>query len=566
MKYSELADVYEKLENTSARLKKTDIIAELLKKTPTHELEKLVLLLSGRIFPIWSEEETGVANQIMIQAIAKSSGIDGSAVNKAYKKIGDLGKVAEEFCESKKQKTLFKKTLDIDKVYENMLKIASQGGKGSQDRKISLIVELLSQSNSKEAKYIVRIVLEELRIGVAEGVIRDSIAKAFGVNKKIVEDAWFLRPDYGIIAEIAKEKGERGLKMLEVEIGVPIKVQLAERSPNLKTALESFENPTLECKYDGMRTIIEKDDDKIWIFTRRMENVSSAFPDLVELCKKYIKAKRCIIDGETIAIDPKNGRPLPFQKLSERIKRKYNIHETIKEIPIQINLFDIIYLDEKKLFDLPLYERREILKNNIKIFPDKFQIVKSLTTNNLKLAENFYKEALQNGHEGLIVKNLEAKYVSDRRVAGGWLKVKPIMETLDLVITGATWGAGKRTGWFGSFMLSCRNPKTGEFLECGMLGTGIKEKKSNENDITFDYMTKLLKPYIEHEQGNQIKIKPKIVIEVAYEEIQKSPTYKSKYALRFPRFIRLRHTERSAEEADTINRVEHLYRNQKGKK
>jgi DNA ligase-1 len=183
----------------------------------------------------------------------------------------------------------------------------------------------------------------------------------------------------------------------------------------------------------------------------------------------------------------------------------------------------------------------------------------------MKEADTFYKEALKAGHEGLIVKNLEAKYQSGRRVSGGWLKVKPVMESLDLVITGATWGTGKRVGWLGSYILSCRDPDTGKFLECGMLGTGVKEKKTNAEDVTLQDMTKLLKPYIEFEKGNEVKIKPKVVIEVACEEIQKSPTYSSGYALRFPRFIRIR-IDKGADEADTTQRIDALFEMQKGNK
>jgi len=311
--------------------------------------------------------------------------------------------------------------------------------------------------------------------------------------------------------------------------------------------------------------LVHKKDEKIWIFTRRLENVTKAFPEVAELCRKNLKARECIVDGECVAINPKNKRPVPFQMLSQRIKRKYDIEKIIKEIPVELNLFDIIYLEGKALFDQTLEKRREILKNIVKTVPGKIQLAKQLITSNIKEADTFYKEALKAGHEGLIVKNLEAKYQSGRRVAGGWLKVKPVMESLDLVITGATWGTGKRAGFLGSYILSCRDPDTGKFLECGMLGTGVKEKKTNVEDVTLQDMTKLLKPNIEFEKGNEVKIKPKIVIEVAYEEIQKSPTYSSGYALRFPRFIRIR-IDKGADETDTTQRIATLFEVQKGKK
>ena len=565
MKYSVLADVYEKLEKTPGKLDKTSIIAKLLRDTQNDLLPKVVLLLSGRVFPSWSEEELGVANQLMIKSIEKSYGINEKEIMKFFKKTGDLGLTIEELSKKKKQSTLGKKDLTVEKVFENMQLIAKQEGKGSQERKLNLVAELLSQASPKDACYIVRTILSQLRIGVAEGIVRDSISEAFDVSSESVENAWFLNPDYGEIARIAKEKGEKGLNKVRIEIGRPIKVQLAEKAPSLEDALNSFDEPALEYKYDGARMLIHKKNDKIMIFTRRLENITKAFPDVVEICNKSLKAKECILDGEGLAIDKKTGKPMPFQKLSQRIKRKYDIREVAKEIPIELNLFDIIYLNGKTFFDTDLRKRRKELSKVVKEVPGKIQLAKQLVTKDIKKAEKFYKEALNAGQEGLIVKNLEAKYQPGRRVAGGWLKVKPTLESLDLVITGATWGTGKRAGWLGSYILACRDPNTGDFLDCGMLGSGLKEKKIEKEDVTLEYLTNQLKPYIESEKGNEVRISPKVVVEVAYEEIQKSPTYSSGYALRFPRLLRIR-TDKGPEEADDLDRIEKIFKIQKGKK
>jgi DNA ligase-1 len=565
MKYSLLAEVYEKLEGTSGKLDKTHIISSMLKETSKELLSKVVLLLNGSVFPSWSEEELGVAGQLMIKSIAKSYGISEKEIVKSFKKTGDLGLVVEILSISKKQTTLGVKELSTEKVFENLQLIAKQTGGGSQDRKMNLIAELLAQAKSKESKYVVRTALGELRIGVAEGIIRDAIAEAFGVSSAIVENAWFLNPDYGEIAKITKERGEKGLESVKIEIGRPIMVLLAEKAPSLEDAVNSFEKVALEYKYDGARMLIHKKEDKIIIFTRRLENITKAFPDVVEICKKGLRARECIVDGEGLAIDKKTGKPLPFQMLSQRIKRKYDIGETAKGIPIELNLFDIIYLNGKALFDLSLKERRDLLTKTVKEIPGKIQLAKQMVTKDLKKAEKFYKEALEAGHEGLIVKNLEAKYQPGRRVAGGWLKVKPVLESLDLVIKGAIWGTGRRAGWLGSYILACRDPNTGDFLECGMMGTGVKEKKTLPDDITFKELTNILKPFIEFEKGNEVKIKPKIVVEVAYEEIQKSPTYSSGYALRFPRLLRVR-WDKGPEEADDLERLEKIFKIQKGRK
>jgi DNA ligase-1 len=285
---------------------------------------------------------------------------------------------------------------------------------------------------------------------------------------------------------------------------------------------------------------------------------------VADICRKALNARECIVEGEALAIDKKTGRPLPFQRMSQRIKRKYDIEKTIKEIPVDLHVFDITHLNGKTFFEKILAERFDILKKVLKPVDGKIEFARRIETTDLKEAEKFYKSALAAGQEGLIIKNLDAFYTPGRRVAGGWLKVKPIMETLDLAIVGATWGTGKRTGWLGSLILGVRDPETGKFLECGMLGTGIKEKKTNPDDVTLDDMTKMLKPFIISQSGHDVKIKPKIIIEVAYEEIQKSPTYSSGYALRFPRFIRLR-PDKGPDEADDMERVKALFDIQKGK-
>lgn len=568
MKYSELVELYEYLEQTPSRLKKIERIADFLRDSETSVLEKVTLLLQGRVFPSYSGEEIGVADKMMVKVVSSSTGFSEDEVVRAFKETGDLGLSVEKLMEKKKQRTLAFRPLQVENVFDNLRKLASVEGKGSQDVKISLIRELISHSKPKEAKYIVRTVLEQLRIGVAEGVLRDSIAEAFFPGKekeetreivKTIEWAWFLRPDYSEIAKIAKEKGLEGLRRVSIEIGEPYHVLLCEKAKDLKEAFEKFERPSLEFKYDGARVCIHKKDEEFWFYTRRLENVTKQFPDLLELAKKGIRAKECVIEGEMLGVDPKTRNPLPFQMLSQRIKRKYDIERTGKEIPIQVNLFDVVYHNGKQLFSQPLERRREILEKIVKPVPGRFQLAEMLVTKNLREAERFYKRALRNKQEGVIVKNLDAKYQPGRRV-GYWLKVKPVMETLDLVITGAEWGSGKRANWLGSFILSCR--KGDEFLECGMMGTGIKEKGEG---VTFEDLTKQLKPYIEKEKGKHVKIKPKIVLEIAYEEIQKSPNYSSGYALRFPRLIKIR-VDKSPSDANDVEQIESLYHQQRGRK
>ncbi len=574
MEYSILADTYEKLESISAKLTKTDILADLFKKTTVDELPKVVLLAQGIVFPKFTGYELGIAKKMMIKAIAKATGFSAEDIEQKFKKTGDLGLTVEECIKGRKQIILLKKELTVDHVFRNMQELAYITGVGSQDRKLNLISELLASAKPKEAKYIVRTILEELRIGVAEGIIRDAIVKAFLTTEKTTKEekneitaavdyAWNIVSDFGEVAKIAKEKGVKGLKKVKVQLGKPIQVMLGEKAESIKDVFDEFGKLAVEQKFDGVRAQIHKKGGDIWIFTRRLENITKQFPDLVELCRKGLKAKECIVEGEVLGVNPKTKSPLPFQVLSQRIQRKYDIEKMIKEIPIQMNLFDVIYLDGKMLTEKPFTERRKILEKIIKEISRKFRVAEQIITDNVKEAEKFYKRALAEKQEGMFLKVITAPYIFGRHV-GGWYKIKPTLETLDLAIIGATWGTGKRTGWMGSFTLGCRDGTTGKFLECGMLGTGIKEKKTKPEDITFKELTELLKPYVQSEKGVEIKIKPKVVIAVDYQEIQKSPNYESGFALRFPRFVALRQ-DKGPEDVETIERIKYLFELQRKK-
>jgi DNA ligase-1 len=564
MDYSVLADVYEKLESVSSKLAKTEILADLFKKTEPKELEKVVLLSQGRVFPIYSEFELGIATQMMMKAISKATGLNVNNVEELFKKTGDLGLAAEKAISSKKQITLLRKKLTVDHVFENLRKLAMITGEGSQDRKLNLISELIVSASPKEARYIVRTILQELRIGVAEGIVRDAIINAFlakpDMNKdeienvaKVVDYAWNILCDFGEIAKIAKENGIEGLKKVKIKIGRPINVMLGEKAESIEEVVKEFGKVAAEYKYDGMRAIIERKGDDVWVFTRRLENVTKQFPDIVELVKKGVKSDEFIIEGEALGINPKTNLPLPFQVLSQRIHRKYDIEKMQNEIPVQLNLFDAILVDGKILIDKTFLERRKILEKIVKPIPGKLQLAKQIISDDVKELEKFYHEALNAKQEGIILKVLNATYTFGRHV-GTFYKIKPTMENLDLVIIGATWGEGARANWLTSYVLGCRDPDTGKFLPVGMMSTGLTEEE-------YEQMTEILKSLIISEKGKDVKLKPKIVIEVGYQEIQKSPNYESGFALRFPRFIRMR-PDKGPEEADTIDRVKKLFESQ----
>lgn len=551
MLYRNLADYYERLELTSKKLEKADILAELYSRTPEKLLQKTVMLSMGIVYN-QGEMELGVATELIKKIISKTFGVSINEVEKKFKETGDLGLSAEFFISHRKQQTLVKKELTVETVFENLRKLPEVSGKGSQERKIALVSELLGHASGKEARYIVRTVLGELRIGVAAGMVRDAISKAFSKEKKDIEHVYDIIGDYGRVAEMAK----RGRLRAEIEVGYPIRVMLAERSGRIKEAVEAFENPAIEMKLDGFRAQIHKRGNSVKIFSRRMDDVTRQFPEVADWARKGISAEEAIVEGEIMAVS-REGKPMPFQNLSRRIQRKYEIEKMIREIPVRIDLFEIIYINGKNIMHEPLRKRWDTLQNAIKPVKGKFNIVEHIETRDLKRAEKFYEYCLSMGEEGVIVKNLDARYQPGRRV-GYWLKVKPIMDPLDLVITGATWGEGKRARWLGSLVISARDSK-GKFVETGMLGSGLTEEQ-------LDNLTRKLKNIIVEESGRNVSIMPKIVIEVAYEEIQKSPKYKSGYALRFPRLLRIREEEKMPEDADTVETIEKLYRSQRARK
>jgi DNA ligase-1 len=585
MEYGELVWVYQKLENTTKRLEKTSIIANLLRNTRTEDLARVALLLQGRLYPQWDQREIGVASRLVLKAINVATGIDIDTIEVKWKDTGDLGKTAEELVGKKKQATLFSTKLTVSKVFENLEKLSSLEGEGTVDRKISLIAELLTSATPSEAKYIVRTVLEDLRVGVGEGSIRDAIVWAFFGDKikisytpednelvlpdddrkeyetyvNAVQEAYDIANDFSKVAIIAKEKGIEGLKNIEIEIGKPLKAMLYQKAANMQEAFETVGKPcAIEYKYDGFRLQLHRKGEKIWLYTRRLENVTKQFPDVVEVIRNNILSKDYILDAEIIGFDKATGKWLPFQSISQRIKRKYNIYQMLKDIPVIINVFDAMLINGKNIIKEPFETRRRLISEIVKLSENKLNIAKEIITSDENIAEKFYEESLSKGNEGIMVKNLSAPYKPGSRVGYG-VKVKPVMERLDLAIVGADWGEGKRANWLSSFVIACID-ENGNFLEIGRVGTGIKEKEGE--GATFEQLTNMLKPLIISEKGKEIKVKPSVVIEVDYEEIQKSVNYNSGFALRFPRLISIRE-DRTPEEISTLETVEELYDKQR---
>ncbi|MCD6523937.1 MAG: ATP-dependent DNA ligase [Thermococcus sp.] len=549
MKYSELAELYRRLEKTTLKTLKTKFVADFLKKTPDELLEIVPYLILGKVFPDWDERELGVGEKLLIKAVSMATGVPEKEIEDSVRDTGDLGESVALALKKKKQKSFFSQPLTIKRVYDTFVKVAEASGEGSQDRKMKYLANLFMDAGPEEGKYIARTVLGTMRTGVAEGILRDAIAEAFKVKPELVERAYMLTSDFGYVAKVAKLEGNEGLSKVSIQIGKPIRPMLAQNAASVKEALmEMGGEAAFEIKYDGARVQVHRDGDKVIIYSRRLENVTRSIPEIVEAVKASLKPSKVIVEGELVAVG-EGGRPRPFQYVLRRFRRKYNIEEMIEKIPLELNLFDILYVDGESLIDTEFVERRKRLEESV-AESEKIKLAEQLVTKKGEEAEKFYKRALELGHEGLMAKRLDSVYEPGNR-GKKWLKIKPTMENLDLVIIGAEWGEGRRAHLLGSFLVAAYNPESGEFLPVGKVGSGF----TDEDLVEF---TKMLKPLIIREEGKFVKIEPKVVIEVTYQEIQKSPKYRSGFALRFPRYVALRE-DKSPEEADTIERVAQLY-------
>ncbi len=617
MEYKKLAELYSKLEKTPKRLEKVFYISKFLQDAPENLVKDLTYLLLGRAFANSDERKIGASSKLMLKAIAASSGESAAKVEALWKTEGDLGIVAEKLLSMKKQATLLNRKLTVQKAVENIRKLAELKGKGTVSHKIGLMSELLNMATPNEAKYVAKTIIEEMRTGVQGSTLRDAMAHAFlpkvhelayycrncsmypftltcpncgneavqpepknienidslkGLSPETfvehskprelyneiidkVQHALDMSGDFGEVALALKKSGINGLAFSKLESGRPMKVMLFERAKDIHEAFENMELPlAAEPKIDGFRLQIHSKNGKIMLFTRRLENVTAQFPDVVKAAKECVKAKDFILDSEAAGIDPNKKTIVPFQNISQRIKRKHGIDAMIKELPVKVLVFDAMMVGNECLIETPFFERRKRLLGIVKNSKDVFEAIGQIESSNEKETEKYYKKQLSLGMEGVMLKNLNSLYVPGRRVGVGF-KIKPTMENLDLTIVAAEWGEGKRASWLSSFTLACRS--NDELLEIGKVGTGIKEKSSE--GLSFEELTNELKPLIINEKGREVKVKPKIVVEVMYEEIQKSPTYSSGYALRFPRVVRIRTMEKSVDDINTLKDVERLY-------
>ena len=545
------AELCQRVEGVSGSLEKIDLVAAFLKNLDDDELAVASGFIMGDLFSPSMDLVMGVGPSILYEAMARACGCSTERISDMLRATGDPGLVASAAVDKKKPigfaAFIKDEPLSIKEVYQRLVAVARASGKGSQDAKVKNLQYLFSQATPLEAQYIARLAIEDMRIGIGEGGVRDAIAQAFSQDASKVERAYNLTNDIGLVAVNAR-KGT--LADLSVLINHPIKMMLAQVGEGISASMQELGSAAIEWKYDGARVQIHKDGKRVRIFSRRLEDVTRSLPEIVRLAQE-VRADKAILDGEVVAIG-KDSRPLAFQEILKRFRRKYNVEKQAKETPLHLFLFDLIYLDGQSTVDLPLTRRRELLEG----IADPSILADQVISDSVQKAEEIYHQALEKGHEGLILKNSMSVYAPGKR-GKNWLKIKPVMETLDLAVIGAKWGEGRRASFLGSYRLACLDEATSKLLDIGWVATGLTDEALAE-------LTELFRELILVQNGMEVELKPAVIFEVAYEEIQKSQSYSSGYALRFPRLVRVR-DDKSLEEADSLERVESLYRVQRGR-
>ncbi len=551
MRFLELARLYEKLEQTSSYNAMRDILSGFFRKTQKAELEYVSYLTLGQIASQFADVNLGMADKMVVKGIALAGREKEAVVLKKYKKIGDVGKTAEQYSGRGK--------LTVKTVFETLHKIAQAVGSGSQERKIKLLASLLSAASSVEARYLARIVLGDLRLGVGDKTVLDALAIAYTGAKearKDLEHAFNVCPDVGIIARTIAHKGLRGVKQIGVKVGVPIQSMLCQRIKDIEEVKDKMGYPVVvEEKYDGERIQVHKQGNKIKLYSRRLEDITSQFPDIVEAVKKAVKAKNCVIDSEVMPVD-KKGNLLPFQTLMQR-RRKYEIEEYIKKVPVALFSFDLLFLNGKSLIRESYKRRYALLQKSIRE-TNKIKLALRKICTDSDCIEDLFNKVVEFGGEGVVIKNLNGSYEAGVR-GWNWIKWKPeyvkgLRDTFDVVVVGAYYGRGRRAGTYGALLCAVYNDKKDKFETFCKLGSGFTDKTLAELPKKFRKIDhKPARLEVARTMIPDVWFDPRMVVEVTGAEITKSPNHTLGYALRFPRFLRWR--EKKPEQATTAKEV-----------
>ena len=578
MEFSIIAKTLENMEGTTKRLELTDFLVGLFKETPQDLLPKIVYLIQSKIRPDFEGIELGMAEKLAIRSLSKSSGTPVKKIQEIYQDDGDLGHSAEKILQLKKQTTFVNEPITLERVYDTFFKIAKTEGKGSQDMKIKYISSLLNDAMPIDGKFILKILLGTLRLGVADNTIIDALTIAFTGSKEKrhqVEDAYNVSSDLGKVAQVISEEGINGVEKFQISIFNPVRPMLADRVKSESEALEKMgEKFAAEYKLDGERVQVHLKNKQVILFSRRLENITKFYPDIVENISKSLKTREAILEAEAVAVNENTGEFLPFQELMHR-RRKYNLERAVSEIPITLNFFDVLYFDGKNCLGLSYEERRKNLEEIV--VEDKFaKLVPMVTVTADSEIEDFLENSINSGCEGLMLKSLEGQYRAGMR-GSNWLKLKreyrnELGDSLDLVVIGAFFGKGRRTGRYGTLLVATYNDENDTFSSICKVGTGFTDENLDQlYQILSNKVTLKKNQKINSEMESDVWFDPELVIEVVASEITLSPIHKtatniirkgSGLALRFPKFTGKIRLEKSAEDASTDREIVALYQGQ----
>ena len=580
MEFSTIAEIFEKMEKTKSRLLLIDYLVDLFKKTPNMTIRKIIYLLQGKLSTSYDGIELGLAEKLTIKALSESTGISVTEIESLYGKIGDLGETAREITKNKYQQTLWSEKLTVERIYLTFEKIAQSIGSRSQKIKIRLVNSLLNDATPLESKYIIKFLLGTLRLGIAEYTIIDALAIAFTgdrSNRKKIEEKYNVYTDLGKIAEILSTKGLEGVNQIKITPLKPIRPMLAERVIDPREALKRSQSSiALEYKLDGERVQIHKSKSEVQLFSRSLEKITSHYPDIIESLKD-IKINKYILEAEIVSVNPDTNKIEPFQELMHR-KRKYDIHDAVKKYPVNVYLFDILFLENKDLTNYEYLKRRKILETIVKENKndDKIKVVQQRVSDSLSEIEDFFSQSKRDGCEALMLKQLNSKYRAGAREFL-WMKLKKeydnaLGDSFDLTVVGALLGKGKRTGFYGALLLASYNPTNNTFESICKVGTGFSDQDLR---LIFEelegYVIKEKPANINANMKMDIWFKPKLVLEIIASEITLSPSHTAAFglvrdnfglALRFPKFSGKIRYDKNPEDSTNSDELIKLYNKQ----
>ncbi len=578
MEYGTLVSFYERIKATTKRLEMTSLLVELFKQVPAGEVKEVVYLTEGRIAPDYAGVELGLADKLAIRVLAQVTGLEDKAVEAIAKEKGDLGLVAESAIAEKRQEAITgQERLTVRKVFDNLTEIAKAAGEGSQQMKIDRLAELLRDATPNEAKYIVRTVVGKMRLGVADMTILDALAATYATKeqKDGVERAYSVSSDLGEVAAILASSGIDGLAAVRLQVGRPILSMLCERIPTLKETFERLGRCAFEYKYDGLRMQVHLSKEKVQIFSRRLENITDQFPEIVAAVRTAFTANDGIIEGEGVPVDPNTSDFLPFQEVSRRRGRKFEVDKMAADYPVTLFLFDCLLKDGEDLTTHTYEERRQILKTVVKE-SDRVKFAEVLITDNEDAAEKFFQRAIERGCEGLVAKSLDSTYEAGAR-GYKWVKLKrdyqaEMTDTVDLVVVGGLAGRGKRAGTWGALLMAAYDKASDTFQTVCKLGTGFTD------EMLASFPDRFGPHRVEHRHARvdsameaDAWFEPRVVMEVLGSEITLSPVHTaakgavregSGLAIRFPRFTGKWRDDKKPEDATTVEEILGMYRRQ----